>query len=161
MQMRLTNRNATTFFPSVNANLFHGAAGTCGTLGGTSMFQVQLRRSGKCVKLSYTPGYSILEVVSLMNNGSYSGCDYIYAILFSINLKMVIVGRTIDHKPKAHQQEAFIIGPMSWSMLTPASTWHAYPRHIAILACFRPFSRILQSSRSVQHLFPLDHLFSI
>ncbi|KAJ9668181.1 hypothetical protein H2201_001610 [Coniosporium apollinis] len=76
-----------------NPELFYGAVGACGTLGVTTLFEIQLQPSGSYVELTYHPTASAREALSLLNRSAREDWDYIDGILFSETSGVIMLGR--------------------------------------------------------------------
>lgn len=76
-----------------NPDLFYGAVGACGTLGVTTLFEIQLQPSGPYIELTYHPISSVREALNLLNSSAREDWDYIDGILFSATSGMIVLGR--------------------------------------------------------------------
>lgn len=82
-----------------NADLFYGAAGSCGTLGVITAAEIQLIPAKRYVHLQYLRVQSPKEAIELMQTkAAEKQYDFMDAILFSGNCGLVIVGTLSDEK---------------------------------------------------------------
>ncbi|KAG8532830.1 uncharacterized protein KY384_002708 [Bacidia gigantensis] len=81
-------------------DLFHGAAGACGTLGVTTLLELQLIEAKPYVETTYFPVASMAAAVEKFQevigaNGSY---DYTDGIMYSKNQGVIVTGRLSNDK---------------------------------------------------------------
>ncbi|MCJ1443733.1 MAG: hypothetical protein MMC23_004233 [Stictis urceolatum] len=97
VEMVLGNGKVVNASPSENADLFHGAAGAIGTLGVTTLVEIQLREAKRYVETVYHSVSSVAEAVAkcreLTANDDF---DYVDGILFSKSEGTIITGRLTD-----------------------------------------------------------------
>jgi len=82
---------------SENSDLFHGAAGSFGTLGVVTEIEVQLVEAGNFMELEYTEVTSAVGAVECIE--SYTADDkiqYLDGIMFSKNSGLIIAGRMVN-----------------------------------------------------------------
>ncbi|OAX79447.1 hypothetical protein ACJ72_06233, partial [Emergomyces africanus] len=82
-----------------NADLFHGVAGTMGTLGITTLLELRLVEAKTFVEVSYWPVWSVheaVEKVRLEAARPAGEVDYVDGILFAADRGVVISGRLSD-----------------------------------------------------------------
>lgn len=98
VEMVLADGEVVTASPEERADLFHGAAGAVGTLGVTTMVELQLRKASKYVETTYHPVSSVREAIGLCKsfteNGS--GYDYVDGIMFSQTQGAIVTGKMTD-----------------------------------------------------------------
>ena len=93
-----------TASPDKLSDLFYGAAGTFGTLGVTTLFEIQLVDSKSYVELTYHPVTSVADALSTIQTVTRdSTIDYVDGILFSLDRGVVVTGRLTD-QPLSHQK---------------------------------------------------------
>lgn len=82
-------------------DLFFGAAGALGTLGVTTLVEIQLRKAKKFVETTYHPVSSIEEAVATIQDfaTATSAFDYVDGIMYSKDQGAIITGCTTD-EPK-------------------------------------------------------------
>jgi delta24-sterol reductase len=93
---------------SENADLFHGAAGAVGTLGITTLLELQLIAAKKFVKTTYFPQRSVTEAIEAVRRETRNSTnDYVDGILFSEDHGVVITGEMTDEKPYTTRLQSF------------------------------------------------------
>jgi len=94
VEVVLPNGSITRASPTENPDLFYGAAGAMGTLGVTTLFEIQLVASDTYVETTYLPITSITDALGTLKRcGSDGSVSYLDAILFSAYSGVVVVGR--------------------------------------------------------------------
>ena len=85
---------------SENEDLFHGAAGACGTLGITTLVELQLIEAKNYVEITYSPVTSMSPAVDKIcqNVEKEDQFDYIDGIMFSEKQGVIITGRLTDDR---------------------------------------------------------------
>jgi FAD/FMN-containing dehydrogenase len=84
----------------VNSDLFRGAAGALGTLGITTLLELQLVEAKKYVHATYHPYRSVPETIEAIKKaGQDKSLDYVDGIVFSPRHGVVITGKMTDEKP--------------------------------------------------------------
>ena len=79
------------------SDLFYGAVGACGTLGVTTLFELQLQSTPRYVEVTYLPVYSPNEAIMMLQTCAKDDhFDFLDGILFARKSGVVIVGRTTD-----------------------------------------------------------------
>jgi len=99
VEMVLANGDVVTCSDSDKPDLFHGAAGAVGSLGVTTLVEIQLRKASRYVETTYHPVSSMAEArekLEELSSDSESPHDYIDGILFSRNRGAIITGRLTD-----------------------------------------------------------------
>ena len=94
VEMVLANGKVIECSDSENADLFHGAAGAVGSLGVTTLIELQLRESKKYVETTYHPLYSVADAIRKIEEVTADPeIDHVDGILFSPAKGAVITGR--------------------------------------------------------------------
>ena len=97
VEMVLANGNIVTCSNKEKSDLFHGAAGACGTLGVTTMVELQLIKAKKFVETTYHPVSSMVEAIQKINEATADAeLDYVDGILYSKNKGAIVTGRLTD-----------------------------------------------------------------
>ena len=98
VEMILANGEVVTCSDSERPDLFHGAAGAVGSLGVTTLVQLQLKQAKTYVEVTYHPvstvSEAIREIERVTKDQNY---DYVDGILFSRNQGAIITGRLTDN----------------------------------------------------------------
>lgn len=90
------------------ADLFRGAAGAVGTLGVTTLLELNLVRAKKFVRTRYRRTASVAEAVAAVREETARAeNDYVDGILFSKDHGVVITGQMTDEKPAAAPVQTF------------------------------------------------------
>jgi FAD/FMN-containing dehydrogenase len=90
------------------ADLFRGAAGAVGTLGMTTLLEVELMQAKKFVKTRYRRTTSVEEAVEAVREEVRKPeNDYVDGILFSKDHGVVITGELTDEKPEGVKPQTF------------------------------------------------------
>lgn len=83
-----------------HADLFHGAAGSFGTLGVTTLFELRLIKAKAYVELTYQPIDSLDSTLEVLQSATLDPSnDYVDGILVSRDHGIVMSGRLIDTVP--------------------------------------------------------------
>ncbi|KAH7629749.1 hypothetical protein B0T09DRAFT_399301 [Sordaria sp. MPI-SDFR-AT-0083] len=81
-------------------DLFRGAAGAVGTLGTTTLLEVQLMEAKKYVKTEYKRASSVAEAIRMVREETQKGDnDYVDGILFSKDHGVVVTGKLVNELP--------------------------------------------------------------
>lgn len=100
VEMVLGNGEIITASNKENSELFHGASGAVGSLGITTLLEIQLMQAKKYVKATYYPFRSIPKVIEkLRAETSNPELDYVDGILFSKEHGVVITGYLSNEIP--------------------------------------------------------------
>lgn len=101
--------------PDVNADLFHGARGSAGTLGIITLLDIGLVPAKRFVKLTYhrhsTVDSTIAAVRAATEAAGASANGYVDAILFSPHLGVVMIGVGTDEAPPPSVRPRTFSGP--------------------------------------------------
>ncbi|KAI3392553.1 hypothetical protein diail_5524 [Diaporthe ilicicola] len=91
-----------------HADLFRGAAGAVGTLGVTTLLELNLTAAKKFVRTRYRRTGSVAEAVAAVREETARAeNDYVDGILFSKDHGVVITGQMTDEKPAAAPVRTF------------------------------------------------------
>lgn len=106
IELVLGNGDIITASDTENQDLFHGASGAVGSLGITTLLEIQLIQAKRYVKVTYHPTRSIPEAIQKIKQETRnSALDYLDGILFSQEHGAVITGLLTDDIPAfAHIQ---------------------------------------------------------
>lgn len=113
-----------------HADLFKGAAGAVGTLGVTTLLELQLVAARRFVRTRYRRTHSVAEAVAAVREATADpDNDYVDGILFSKGHGVVITGRMTDEKPAAAPVQTFSRARDPWFYLhVEARTKDARPQ---------------------------------
>ncbi|KAF1972466.1 putative 24-dehydrocholesterol reductase precursor [Bimuria novae-zelandiae CBS 107.79] len=91
-----------------NEDLFHGAAGAVGTLGITTLLELQLVQAKRFVKTTYHPTRSVSQAVhDIRKQTEMPENDYVDGILFSKDHGAIVTGEMTDEMPADHKPQTF------------------------------------------------------
>jgi FAD/FMN-containing dehydrogenase len=94
--------------PSVNPDLFRGAAGTAGTLGIITKLELALIPAKTFVRLEYHRFNSVPDTLAAVRDATQGRKnDYVDGILFSPTLGVVMIGRLTNDIPSSARIETF------------------------------------------------------
>ena len=114
----LGNGNVVNATPSENAELLHGASGAVGSLGITTLLELQLIPATKYVKTTYHPVRSVAEAVQHIKEKSKdTSSDYIDGILFSPHHGAIVTGHMTDDCPTGSHVQTFSNAGDPWYYL--------------------------------------------
>ncbi|KAL9098672.1 MAG: hypothetical protein Q9163_005708 [Psora crenata] len=98
VEMVLANGEVITCSNTENPDLFHGAAGAVGSMGVTTLVELQLREAKKYVETTYHPVSSMAEAVKKIQEVTKKPeIDYVDGILFSRKRGAIVTGRLTDN----------------------------------------------------------------
>ena len=98
VEMGLANGDVVICSDRERPDLFHGAAGAVGSLGVTTLVEIQLRTAREYVETTYHRVTSVSEAIHMVQQAAKSPeHDYVDGILFSKDLGVVVTGRLTDH----------------------------------------------------------------
>ena len=101
-----------------NRDLFHSASGAVGSLGITTLLEIQLIQAKKYVKATYHPSRSIPETIEKIKAETLNpALDYVDGILFSKKHGVVITGSLTDDLPNPSQIQRFSDANDPWYYL--------------------------------------------
>ncbi|KAK2782862.1 hypothetical protein FQN53_009548 [Emmonsiellopsis sp. PD_33] len=108
VEMVLANGEITTASGTQNADLFRGAAGSVGTLGITTLLELQLIPATKYVKATYHPMRSVADAIKSVEEETKNPInDYVDGILFSKDHGVIVTAAMTDEKPADVQAQTF------------------------------------------------------
>ena len=97
VEMVLANGDVVTCSEKEKSDLFHGAAGACGTMGVTTLVELQLRDAKKYVETTYHPVSSMTEAIKKIEEVTADpDLDYVDGILYSKHQGTIVTGRLTD-----------------------------------------------------------------
>ncbi|KAK2613003.1 hypothetical protein QQS21_000932 [Conoideocrella luteorostrata] len=100
------------------ADLFHGAAGAVGTLGVTTLMELQLVEARKFVRTTYHRTGSVAESVAKVRAETQNpDNDYVDGIMFSKDHGVIITGTMTDEKPADAKAQTFSNARDPWFYL--------------------------------------------
>lgn len=98
--MILANGDIVTASRSERADLFNGAAGAVGTLGITTLIELQLIEATKYVETTYHPVSGVSQAIQKLQELTVDpDLDYVDGILFSLKQGVIITGRMTNTPP--------------------------------------------------------------
>lgn len=108
VEMVLGNGEVVKASRNERQDLFRGAAGAVGTLGVTTMIELQLLEAKKYVQTTYHRATSVSEAIAKIREETANPAnDYVDGILFSKDHGVVVTGRMTDEKPAASKPQTF------------------------------------------------------
>ncbi|PGH34923.1 hypothetical protein GX50_02274 [[Emmonsia] crescens] len=108
VEMVLANGDIITASETENTDLFRGAAGAVGTLGITTLLELQLIPATKYVKATYHPRRSVADTIKLVEEETHNPInDYVDGILFSKDHGVIVTGTMTNEKPADVQAQTF------------------------------------------------------
>ena len=130
---------------TLNPDLFHGVKGTFGTLGVTTLLEVNLIDAKAYVELTYRPVNSIQNLIlELEMSLKEASIHYIDAIQYSKDLGVIITGRLTDKIQPGTAVQTF---------LNPRDEW--YYLHVQNLLTKTPMAHV-EAVPIVDYLFRYD-----
>ncbi|KEY70779.1 hypothetical protein S7711_03274 [Stachybotrys chartarum IBT 7711] len=108
VEMVLGNGDVVTASPQERPDLFRGAAGAVGTLGVTTLMELQLIEAKKFVETTYHRTSSVAEAIAKIRAETADPRnDYVDGILFSKDHGVIVTGRMTDDKPAGTDVQTF------------------------------------------------------
>ena len=142
VEMVLANGKVVQASEHERADLFHGAAGAVGSLGVTTLMEIQLKQAKPFVEVTYHPVLSVHEAVGRITQLALDmEIDYLDGILYSLNRGALITGKLVDTIPQDMPVQRFTRAWDPWFYL-----------HVE--------EKIYRNSRCLKEAVPLyDYLF--
>jgi delta24-sterol reductase len=108
VEIVLADGEVVTASETQNEDLFRGAAGAVGTLGITTLVELQLIEAKKFVKTTYYPTTSVAMAIKQVQKETENGENhYVDGILFSQDHGAVITGEMVDDIPSGTAPKTF------------------------------------------------------
>ncbi|KAF7545108.1 hypothetical protein G7046_g9637 [Stylonectria norvegica] len=108
VEMVLGNGDVVTASRAERADLFRGAAGAVGSLGVTTLIELQLVEAKKFVRTTYHRTSSVAEAVAKVRAETENPAnDYVDGILFSKDHGVIVTGTLTDEKPANTRPQTF------------------------------------------------------
>lgn len=118
VEMVLANGDVVKCSDKEMPDLFYGAAGAVGTLGVTTLVELQLKEAKKFVETTYHPVSSMSEAVSVLQElSSNPEIDYLDGIMFSKSQGAIITGRLTDSPKQSLPIQCFSHARDPWFYL--------------------------------------------
>jgi Delta24-sterol reductase len=100
------------------ADLFYGAAGSCGSLGVVTLLELQLVEAKPFVALTYNPVGGIKDALQMIQNSETDAAlDFMDGIIFSENSAVIMTGKLSDASPKNAAVQRFTRARDPWFYL--------------------------------------------
>lgn len=114
-EMVLANGDVVTTSETENSDLFHGAAGTLGTIGVTTLLELKLIDARKYVEVTYHPVCGMSDVMEKIQEATDDPSnDYLDGILFSLNRGVIVTGRLTDELEEGTKVQRFARATDPW-----------------------------------------------
>jgi len=119
VEMILADGEIVTASRTERADLFHGAAGACGSLGITTLVELQLIEAKKYVETTYHPVASMPAAVGRIQQFTKAEdyYDYVDGILFSKDQGAIITGRLTNERANDNAVRTFSHAKDPWFYL--------------------------------------------
>ena len=118
VEIVLGNGDIVTASDKQNSDLFHGASGAVGSLGITTLLELQLMQAKKYVKATYHSVRSITEAIEKVREETMNPeLDYVDGILFSKEHGVVVTGCLTDDLPATADVQRFSDANDPWYYL--------------------------------------------
>ena len=118
VEIVLGNGEVITASRTQNSDLFYGASGAVGSLGITTLLELQLVQAKKYVKTVFHPVTSISEAVDKVRNETRDPKhDYVDGIIFCEDHGVIITGSMTDELPTSSRLQRFSDAKDSWYYL--------------------------------------------
>lgn len=136
IEMVLPNGEVVRASPSKREDLFHGAAGSFGTLGVATLFEIQLIKSKRYVEMTYHPVSSIAEALTKMDSVvNDPSNDYVDGIQYGPKKGVIVTGRLVDEPSPGVQVKRFsrAADPVCIGPNVPLITWKTFTDQVSDL----------------------------
>ncbi|TKA78663.1 hypothetical protein B0A49_01160 [Cryomyces minteri] len=118
MEIVLANGDVVKCSDTERHDLFHGAAGSFGTLGVATLFEIRLLEAKEYVELTYHPMTSVSEAIQKIGMEMKDlANDYVDGIVFSLNKAVVMTGRLTNDVRGASEVHRFFRAQDPWFYL--------------------------------------------
>ena len=118
VEIVLGNGDIVTASNKENTDLFHGASGAVGSLGITTLLEIQLIQAKKYVKATYHSVRSISEAIGKTREETLDpSLDYVDGILFSKEHGVIVTGSLTDTIPSSARVHRFSDANDPWYYL--------------------------------------------
>ena len=118
IEIVLSNGSVTIASRDLKSDLYHGAAGTFGTLGVITLLEIQLMKAEAFVQLTYHPVNSIREAIDQTQKATEDPAnDFVDGILLKRDRGAVITGRLIKEPRPNNPVESFSQARDEWYYL--------------------------------------------
>ncbi|KAI1158092.1 hypothetical protein F5B18DRAFT_642505 [Nemania serpens] len=147
--------------PEKYADLFHGAAGAVGTLGITTLLELQLIEAKSFVKTTYRRTNSAAEAVrAVREECRRPGNDYVDGILFSEGHGVVVSGTLTDELPAGEKARTFSHPWDPWYYMHVRNVTKKLPSSVPSTASASASASPASSQGTVTEYIPLaEYLF--
>ncbi|KAL4986702.1 hypothetical protein BDW68DRAFT_197855 [Aspergillus falconensis] len=108
VEMVLADGSVVKVSENENRDLFRGAAGAVGSLGVTTLMELQLVEAKKFVKATYLPQRSVQESITNVHAETLNDAnDYVDGIIYGPNHGVVVAGEMTDEMPDSAKIQTF------------------------------------------------------
>jgi len=148
--------------PDKYADLFHGAAGAVGTLGVTTLLELQLIEAKRFVRTTYRRTNNTAEAIrAVREECAKSNNDYVDGILFSEGHGVIVSGEMTDELPAGQKVHTFSNPWDPWFYMHVREVTKGLPSSSAASgSSSTPTSGALQTQGTVTEYIPLaEYLF--
>lgn len=146
VEIVLGNGDIVKASPTEREDLFNGAAGAVGSLGVTTLMELQLVDAKKYVEATYHPVQTVEEALAKVQDlCSDPELEYVDGIMFSKTQGAVISGRMTDTRPASARIQHFSRPHDPWFYL-----------HVSDIVKKRPQSRTVEIIPLAEYLFRYD-----